>query len=79
MTSNSLKAMGMSLNTISPTELINRIFGEGIEWDAQQKTPQNVVVESKCVGGWVNEMKSGEYNPVHYHPFCNLTSVFYFN
>ena len=60
-------------------QLINRIFGEGIEWDAQQKTPQNVVVESKCVGGWVNEMKSGEYNPVHYHPFCNLTSVFYFN
>jgi hypothetical protein len=36
-------------------------------------------VKSRIGGGWVNEMKSGEYNPIHYHPFCNVTSVFYFN
>ena len=34
-------------------------------------------VKASIVGGWVNEMKSGEYNPVHFHPFSNVTSVFF--
>ena len=29
--------------------------------------------------GWVNSMVSGEYNPLHYHPNCNITTVFFFN
>lgn len=28
--------------------------------------------------GWVNEMRSGEYNPLHHHPYANVTSVFFF-
>ena len=39
----------------------------------------NIPLEILNTGGWVNNMKSYEYNPVHYHPFCNITTVFYFN
>ena len=29
------------------------------------------------VDGWVNSMKEGEYNPVHLHTNCDLSSIFY--
>lgn len=41
--------------------------------------PNEVMMTPTIIGGWVNEMKSGEYNPVHFHPYCNVTSVFFFN
>ena len=29
--------------------------------------------------GWVNSMKSGEFNPMHHHSNCDLSSIFYIN
>mgnify|MGYP003115588057 FL=1 len=36
-------------------------------------------INTTRVSGWVNSMSSGEYNPVHYHPGCNITTVFFFD
>jgi hypothetical protein len=35
-------------------------------------------ISARRQAGWVNEMISGEYNPVHHHPYANVTSVFFF-
>ena len=40
---------------------------------------KNVAIASRRVGSWVNEMKSYEYNPVHFHPNCDLSTVFFFS
>ena len=29
--------------------------------------------------GWVNSMRDGEFNPVHHHTNCDLSSIFYIN
>lgn len=47
--------------------------------DYHEESKKTSKVGCNIVGGWVNEMKSSEYNPIHYHPFCNVTSVFFFN
>ena len=65
------------------TEVIDRYYSNQFRFDS----PTDHITESKegaeigcqIVGGWVNEMKSYEYNPIHYHPFSNVTSVFYFS
>lgn len=36
-------------------------------------------INTTRVSGWVNSMRSGEYNPIHYHPGCNITTVFFFD
>lgn len=45
------------------------------------KYPSNdkMTLEVQRIQGWVNSMKTGEYNPLHYHPHCNITTVFFFN
>lgn len=56
-------------------------YNFNVEGDSsyQPEDPNNVEMTPTITGGWVNEMKSGEYNPVHFHPYCNITSVFFFN
>jgi len=44
-----------------------------------KQTMDNAEFTINRLSGWVNEMKSGEYNPMHYHPYCNITSVFFFS
>lgn len=39
----------------------------------------DVKITTDRIGAWVNSMKSGEYNPAHYHPNCNITTVFFFD
>lgn len=45
------------------------------------RVPQNNKMDYSVVRvqGWVNSMKTGEYNPLHFHPGCNITTVFFFN
>ena len=40
---------------------------------------KNTAIATRRVGSWVNEMKSYEYNPMHYHPHCELSTVFFFS
>ena len=49
------------------------------EDDVNVEESSNIPLNILNTGGWVNNMKNYEYNPVHYHPFCNITTVFYFN
>ena len=62
-------------------DTVTRLFSNSIwsetkyDLDSVARTPMTIQNE----GGWVNNMKSYEYNPIHYHPFCNITSVFYFD
>tara|TARA_B100000519_G_C14167438_1_gene402225 strand:- start:7 stop:759 length:753 start_codon:yes stop_codon:yes gene_type:complete len=64
-------------------EVIERYYSNQFHLDSptdyHKKSKETTQVGCTIVGGWVNEMKSFEYNPLHYHPFCNVTSVFYFS
>ena len=61
--------------------LVSRYNENGANNDKSFRTedPNQIEMQPNITGGWVNEMKSGEYNPVHFHPYCNITSVFFFN
>ena len=64
------------------TDLLERLYSVkhlSEENDRSIKEQTNIPIEVLNTGGWVNNMGSYEYNPVHYHPFCNITTVFYFN
>ncbi len=63
------------------TSLIARIFDKD-KYNNDQNDLDSIVnspVKVTQVGGWVNNMKKYEYNPIHYHPYCNITTVFFFN
>jgi|TARA_B100000287_G_scaffold149015_1_gene140723 hypothetical protein len=39
----------------------------------------NPEIEVKIGDGWINYMKEHEYNPIHFHSNCTLSSIFYLN
>jgi len=57
--------------------IVSRYIDNGNQGD--ETDPNKIDMTPTITGGWVNEMKSGEYNPTHFHPHCNVTSVFFFN
>ena len=55
----------------------NQQFAGNSEWLADNANLHDF--EVRRVGGWVNSMKRMEYNPLHHHPYCNITSIFFFS
>ena len=39
---------------------------------------KNTQINLERWDGWVNEMKSYEYNPAHFHPHCQISTIFFF-
>ena len=48
-------------------------------FEEKNQVELDIGVDVVRMSSWVNSMKSGEYNPFHYHPECNLTTVFFFD
>ena len=48
------------------------------EFDKHKIQYDNADFDVHRISGWVNSMVSGEYNPIHHHPYCNVTSIFFF-
>ena len=40
---------------------------------------KNTQINLERWDGWVNEMKSYEYNPAHFHPHCQISTIFFFS
>ena len=59
------------------TELSDRLFNHQLYSRPYEKS--KMTYEVHRMQGWVNSMQTGEYNPLHYHPHCNVTTVFFFN
>tara|TARA_Y100000592_G_C5402788_1_gene284003 strand:+ start:45 stop:785 length:741 start_codon:yes stop_codon:yes gene_type:complete len=57
---------------------------EHLMWEKKCGANQNDVASDyllkvKRGDGWINYMKEMEYNPIHLHSHCSLTSIFYLN
>ena len=57
---------------------------EHLMWEEKCGANQGDVVSDyllkvKRGDGWINYMKEMEYNPIHLHSHCSLTSIFYLN
>ncbi len=59
------------------TELGDRFYTDALYSKPNSNNEMNFEVQR--IQGWVNSMRTGEYNPLHYHPNCNVTTVFFFN
>jgi len=61
------------------SSVVERFAELGAITDKERGGEIEIGVTPQRLSGWVNSMKSGEYNPVHHHPQCNITTVFFFD
>ena len=54
-----------------------KIYNLSIRYPQEQVDNHDFRIVIKRGDGWVNSMKEGEYNPVHHHTNCDLSSIFY--
>ena len=54
-------------------------FAANVQTDDEGEKILKTGINATRVSSWVNSMSSGEYNPIHYHPGCNVTTVFFFD
>tara|TARA_Y100000592_G_scaffold66458_1_gene103299 strand:+ start:45 stop:788 length:744 start_codon:yes stop_codon:yes gene_type:complete len=54
--------------------------GEHLKWGKNKnESVSDYTIRVKRGDGWINYMKELEYNPVHIHTHCSLSSIFYIN
>ena len=54
-----------------------KIFNLSIRYPQEKVDNHDFGIVIKRGDGWVNSMKEGEYNPIHHHTNCDMSSIFY--